>query len=490
MKLREYLSKFSKDPLQHLNTPVVIISVVMVLSLAVFLFYLLLADSYSTLFTDLEPPDAANIVAELDKNKVEYKLEKEGTSIKVRSDKVYETRLKVMKNLPSLNGGVGFEIFDKDNFGTTEFAQRINYQRALQGELARTIMAMEEIKHARVHLVLNSTSIFKKKEADNSASVTLIMKKNMRLSPQQIAGIQRLIAASAPGILVEKVAILDQKGVLLSEADSDNMSIGTANKKLQVKQEIESYLSQKAQFVLDRTFGPGIAFVSVDAVIDFDNIKRSREQVISPKRDDDNVIKKKESFTSDAKKTGADNNSRSSVEIDYQVSKELEQIASAPGSVKHLSVAVIVPEGVAELDKQKLHQLVGSAVGIIAARGDEIAITNSLRDAISRLAEKQKSAAGAAIDVQGKPKTVDTTGQMPDTTRATGLSQMYGYVQSNPATALTVVVFMLLLLITSVAWLTSRLVRTTTSQSRSRTISDDEKRQMLSDLKDWLRRTE
>ena len=133
MKLTEYFSKFGKNPVKHFNTPAVIVSMVLVLSLIVFLFYLMLSDSYATLFTDLEPSDAATIVAELEKNKVEYKLDKEGTSIMVLSDKVYETRLKVMKNLPSLNGGVGFEIFDKDNFGTTEFAQRINYQRALQG---------------------------------------------------------------------------------------------------------------------------------------------------------------------------------------------------------------------------------------------------------------------------------------------------------------------------------------------------------------------
>ena len=160
----------------------------------------LLNDDYQILFSELNAQDASAMVTELDRMKIPYRLAEGGTAILVERDAVYKTRLKLMGKGLDLRGGVGFEIFNNADLGMTEFAQKVNFQRALQGELARTIMSLDEVKSARVHLVLPDSSLFKRQNARPKASISLIMKGNTQLSPEQISGMQRLVAASVPEI--------------------------------------------------------------------------------------------------------------------------------------------------------------------------------------------------------------------------------------------------------------------------------------------------
>src|SRR5258706_7694870 len=193
--------------------------VLVILAIVVWLSLSVLRPEYQTLFSELDPQDAASMVAELDKMKVPYRLSADGTAIQVDRAQVHTLRLKLLaKSGGSLKGGVGFEIFNNTDFGMTEFAQKINYQRALQGELTRTITALDEVKNARVHLVLPESGLFRKNGLKPKASITLAMKDGRSLQPEQVLGIQRLVAPARPGIRPSAVPIATHRGVTLTPA--------------------------------------------------------------------------------------------------------------------------------------------------------------------------------------------------------------------------------------------------------------------------------
>lgn len=176
--------------------------------------WLVMRPKYEVLFRDLRPADAATIVAELEKQKVPFRLDDGGATILAPAANVDETRLAIMGADLPLKGTVGFELFNKSDMGLTEFAQRINYQRALQGELARTIMTMDAVDTARVHLTLPEPSIFRADRKPAKASVTLTTRPGRSLTPEMIAGVQRLVGASVPELDVANVVILGPQGLL------------------------------------------------------------------------------------------------------------------------------------------------------------------------------------------------------------------------------------------------------------------------------------
>src|SRR5689334_1904186 len=169
--------------------------------------YALTKNDQGILFSQLAEGDAAAIVESLKKQKIPYKLTDGGTTITVPAARVHETRLALMSSNVPLSGGVGFEIFDKQGIGATEQSQRVSYQRALQGELARTIATLDNVKSARVHLVLPESSLFKRDKQNASAAVTLTMKPGHTIGQPQIAGVQRLVSASVPGLEPARVII-------------------------------------------------------------------------------------------------------------------------------------------------------------------------------------------------------------------------------------------------------------------------------------------
>ena len=237
--------------------------------------------NYQPLFTSLSPADAAVITAELDKQKVPYRLDQSGEVVLVPDDIVHKTRLKLMgKELP-LHGTVGFELFNTTDFGMTEFAQKVNFQRALQGELTRTILSLEEIQAARVHLALPEQGIFKKGLIKPKASITLTMKSGRQLRPEQVSGIQRLISAAVPEVVAQEVVITDQRGITLSKGSIVGASILDSDGRLEVKKAVEDYLAKKIINVLDGALGPQSVVASVDAVIDFDEVNTRIEDILA-----------------------------------------------------------------------------------------------------------------------------------------------------------------------------------------------------------------
>ena len=235
---------------------------------------------YQVLFADMAPRDAAAMTAELDKMKTPYQLGDGGNTILVPRELVYKTRLKLMgKDLP-LHGAVGFEVFNNADFGMTEFVQKVNYQRAVQGELTRTIQAVDDIQAARVHLAIPEQGLFKKTAAKPKASVTLTLKPGMVLAPEQVSGIQRLVAAAVPDMASADVTVLDQRGAALTRAAPADSGGDAGANQLDAKRGTEDYLARKLAGVLERTLGEGQAVVSVDVVLNMDQSKVTTEEVL------------------------------------------------------------------------------------------------------------------------------------------------------------------------------------------------------------------
>jgi flagellar M-ring protein FliF len=360
--------------------------------------YWIARDDYQVLFSDLSYQDAGAMVAELDRMKAPYRLAENGATILVERDAVYKTRLKLMAKGLNLHGTVGFEIFNNADFGATEFAQKVNYQRAMQGELARTIMGFDEIKSARVHLVLPDSGLFKRQNAKPKASVSLVMKGGSKLSSGQVAGIQRLVAASVPEITPGSVTIVDQHGTAISQQLDADESEQTANGRLDTKKQVEEYLTRKILNVLDRALGPGKATVSVDVSLNYDQIKRTREDILPYSSINGQsvgaITRKRESsqggdILSDLQKASGNRvgsgstPSSTSQEIEYINGHQVESVVAAAGNLTRLSVGVLVPGVTDPVELAKLKEIVSMTVGVNTTRGDAIAVYNVAQHTLS-----------------------------------------------------------------------------------------------------------
>lgn len=341
---------------------------------------------YQVLFSDMAPRDAAAMTAELDKMKTPYQLGEGGTAILVSKDLVYKTRLTLMgKDLP-LHGAVGFEVFNNADFGMTEFVQKVNYLRAIQGELTRTILAIEDIQSARVHLAIPEQGLFKKAVTKPKASVTLGMKPGRVLAAEQVAGIQRLVAASVPDIRYADVTVIDQHGVALTRISGGEAVAEMGVSQLDIKRSTEDYLVKKVGQVLDRTFGAGEAIASVDVTLNLDHGNVTTEEVLPAKGGSQDasptgvvvrerhIVREGESATAGASAKPESGQENSTSEADYQVGRRVEQLAIAGGTVKRMTIAVVIKRPLSEGQRDKLREVVALAVGFSAQRGDAIVL--------------------------------------------------------------------------------------------------------------------
>jgi flagellar M-ring protein FliF len=373
-------------------------------------FWTLHAD-YQVLFADLAPQDAATMTTELDKMKTPYRLSGGGNTILVPADVVYKTRLKLVgKELP-LRGAVGFELFNDSEVGMTEFAQKVNYQRALQGELTRTILSVEEVQSARVHLVLSEQALFKKNGTLAKASITLATKPGKTLDAAQIQGIQRLVAAAVPDIKANDVTIVDQHGMALTRRNGAEGETRISSDGLDDKRALEAYLSKKVVEVLDRTFGAGLAIATVDVTFSHDNTKVTTENVLGANGDEQSttgvIVRERNTSRAgtenDAARTTAatpptGNAGVASREVDYQVGRRVEQVVSAAGAISHVNVAVVVKKALDQDQIDRLKEVVGLAAGVDKERGDAVAVYS---------VTQMSSASGPA---SAAPTTTSTTG--------------------------------------------------------------------------------
>lgn len=216
-----------------------------------------LRSGYVVLADGLRPTETATIVAELDKRGTAYKLRDGGTTVLVADGEVDTTRVAIAGSDAAATGQTGFELFNKSDMGLTNFAQKINYQRALQGELVRTIMLMDGVESARVHLALPERALFRDDRAEPSAAVTIAMKAGQVADPARVAGIQRLVAASVPELPAGKVIVLDSDGRLISGEASSTPSASAATPDIEERTAVEQYYHARARAAIEQAM-PGI----------------------------------------------------------------------------------------------------------------------------------------------------------------------------------------------------------------------------------------
>lgn len=231
------------------------------------MWFFFLRTEYRPLFSNLRSADAATIIADLDKKKIPYQLANDGTTVLVPADRVAVTRLDVMTEDLPLKGTVGFELFNKSDIGLTDFAQKINYQRALQGELERTIMTLDGVDSARVHLSLGEDRIFRDDRVPPKASVTIRMRDGKTLSAAAAQGIQRLVAAAVPKLDIANVVILDEEGQVIGSQPEPRAADAALAPQAQEKRAIEQYYAARIRQTFDSARLADGANVSVAAIV-------------------------------------------------------------------------------------------------------------------------------------------------------------------------------------------------------------------------------
>jgi flagellar M-ring protein FliF len=231
--------------------------------------------SLGILFSNLAPEDAGTIVEKLRERKIDYELQDGGRSILVPQNSIYDLRLSLAgEGLPH-SSVVGYEIFDRTNLGVSDFVQKVNYRRALEGELARTILQLNEVEGARVHLVMPARALFKEDEHPATASVVLKLRSGHRLSEGSVQGIANLVSASVEGMESRNVTIVDSRGALLSSRQDEGTMASLSTSQLEMQQKVEQHLARKAQTLLEGAVGAGNAIVQVAAELDFRQVERT-----------------------------------------------------------------------------------------------------------------------------------------------------------------------------------------------------------------------
>lgn len=364
---------------------------------------------YAILYSDLTLENAKQIVTELEAKNIKYKLTANGTEIQVPVSDVNRMRIE-MADIASSSGGsnVGYEIFDNsDALGSTNFVQNVNLLRALEGELARTIRTVDNIKSARVHLVMPKREMFSREEQKPTASVIIKTADGKKLGMQSIQSIQKLVAASVPKLDVKNIAIIDSAGNLLTRDTEDAEAVSAATNEM-IRLEQERKMSAKVQSLLENSIGEGRVRAQVNIEMDFDKII-TNEEIYDP---DGQVVRSQTSITEAGTNNNREapvsvsqnipnadeilnnngsysNNSRTEEVLNYEVSKVVRNKVKNNGEIKRLTVAVLV-DGIYTKDADgkrvynkrtpeemsQITALVKSAVGFDAERGDSVEVEN------------------------------------------------------------------------------------------------------------------
>lgn len=352
--------------------------------------------TYARLYSGLDDAEAGEVITYLNDNKIPYELSDGGRTIAVPSDQVYRTRISLASEGLPRNGNMGYSIFDQNNLGMTDFLQNLNFRRALEGELTRTIMQLSEVQAARVHIVMPSERLFKQDQKDATASVVLKLRSG-GLSKQQINGISHLVAASVEGLKPDNISIVDYDGNLLSSGQQADQLAGLTASQLDVRKQAETYLEQKAQTMLDDVLGPGRSVIRVTAELDFDQTERTLETYDPNQPAVRSEERTKETMAAtDKADEASESQEQGSTETtitNYELNKTVEHIIAGVGSIERLSVAVMVdgvyvpaetdggetaltyqPRSQDELDR--LAAIVKNAVGYDQGRNDQIEMVN------------------------------------------------------------------------------------------------------------------
>jgi flagellar M-ring protein FliF len=396
-----------------LGAPRIAAMVAVTLALVGFFAFLILRVSspqMTPLFTDLSYEDSSAIVKELERQGVGYELRNDGGTVMVPKDRVARLRMSLAgEGLPK-GGGVGYEIFDKsDALGTTSFVQNINNLRALEGELARTIRAIDRVVAARVHLVLPERPLFSRDKVEPSASI--VLKVHGTLEPQQVRAIRHLIASAVNGLKPQRVSIVDESGRLLADGSgTDDFGEVSADER---RISFEKRLREQVDAIVSSVVGPGRARIQVNADFDFNRItetsdkydpegrvvrsSQTREESSASETRDNQVTvgneipgnNQQRGGGADASAPPRDQNKKSEEIVNYEISKTTKTEVIEGGRVNRISVAVLVDGVYGKNDrgdvvyeprtKEEIEQiaaLVRTAIGFDQKRGDQVEVVN------------------------------------------------------------------------------------------------------------------
>lgn len=348
-------------------------------------------------FTDLPIESIGKLTDKLGEASVEYRLEDGGTKLLVPATEVARARVALARDGLPTAGRPGLELFDQPSWGMTDFTQRINYRRALEGELERTIAKMRGVESAEVHLALHETSTFRQPDRRTAASVVVRLRNGTEPPADVVRGIAQLVASSVSGLSSDDVMVLDDSGRLLS-VPNDGSGAGVASRQLAAQQDVEAYLRTKVEQLITPITGPGNARVSVSAALSFDQVDRMT-QLVDPERQALTTEQRAEIIPGTQGGAGSSNRSSS-----YENSRSLENFTGATGTVRRLSVAVLVNESAAGLagderdaaaarvaaEIEQIHALVAAAVGIDTSRGDVVSVSSFPFDG-ARIAREERT---------------------------------------------------------------------------------------------------
>lgn len=413
---------------------------------------------FSPLFTNLDPRDAADIVNKLEEQKVPYRLSAGGQTIEVPEPMVHKTRLLLVQDGLPRNGVVGLEIMDRTNLGATDFDRRVQYLRAIQGELTRTILEIDGVEKARVHLNVPEPSVFVRDRQPASASILLGLKPGVTLEPAQIKGIMHLVASSVEGLKPEAVTVLDENGQLLSaDVSGERKGARPASSNLRLQEEFEKRMEENLRTLLEPIFGTGNVVARVNADLNLDEHTVERE-LFEPVKDGQGLLRSIQELEETFRGNGAPvamgvPGTTSNTQIPtypvvsggaagdsqyekrnatryFELNKTKEQVVVAPGAVKRLSVSVLVNRQLTPQQQEAVVRTVNAAVGFDPLRRDQVVVAGmsfdtSLADAVKR---------GLAPETQTSGKGKDRQLPVP-------------YVVAGGAAAVSVLFFLFILLI-------------------------------------------
>ena len=372
-----------------------------------FLMLRVTAPQMTTLFTDLSMQDSGGVVKDLERQGIPYELKHDGAVVLVPKDQVLRVRMKLAEAGLPRGGGVGYEIFDKsDTLGATSFVQNINHLRALEGELARTIRAIDRVEMARVHLVLPERPLFSRDKVEPSASI--VLKVRGKLETQQVRAIRHLVASAVNGLKPERVSVVDEGGRLLADGAAGDLKNGGPVDEYQVA--YERRLRDQIESIVTSVVGPGRARVQLTSEFDFNRVTEVSDRFDPEGRVVRSTQTREESASTSENREGQvsignelpgapqsganptpprDQSKKSEETVNYEISRTTKTEVIEGGRVKRVSVGVLVdgiygkndkgepiyePRSKEEIDR--IAALVRSAIGFDQKRGDVVEVVN------------------------------------------------------------------------------------------------------------------
>ncbi len=351
--------------------------------------------SYAPLYSNLSSSDASAVVEQLDAQGTPYELAGDGTTVMVPRDQVYQSRIDLSaEGLPTGSGG-GYSLLDDQGLTTSDFKERTDFKRAMEGELAKTIEAIDGVETAVVHLAIPEKEVFSKEQDPTTASVLLKTRAGAQVEDEQVRAVVNLVASSVDGLDPDKVTVADAKGAVLTSPDGVNGSDGTGRSKMVA--DVQEQYRSRLQTMLDRVVGVGNSTVQVSAVLDFDKaiterLEYSAEQDALPLSSQETV--ERYTGTRDGATTGATgvvgpdgqmedsgnaggngNYSKTERVRDNAIDSTKESRETTPGALERLGIGVVLDANKTQISYQDIEEMVIATAGIDAERGDTVAVS-------------------------------------------------------------------------------------------------------------------